>query len=362
MVKKILSIALAVALSLPVATGLVESSNIENNITVSAENNYNMKASYKTIELIKSCEGFSSMAYWDYKQWTIGYGTYVESNTTYPNGITVEQAEQLLYNALEYYEDCVNSFLERNNISVTQDQFDALLCFTYALPSWSFKGNEDSSLAQMMINGWTNYSDQEIYDIFGLYVKAGNQVLPGLVRRRAMEASLFLYGDTTHETPTGTSNRDTTSVETTTTATTEDTSSTVETTNYTVTDEDGIYVRDNHNTDGEKLGILIYNTSIQVSETVQEDGYTWGKISYKDTEGWCALDFCTKTDSVSNVKYDVNGDGTLSFADICAIKNYIDNQETLSDEILELVDIDGNGYLDMNEYTEILKYYSSYAL
>ena len=48
----------------------------------------------------------------------------------------------------------------------------------------------------MMINGWENYSEQQIYDIFGLYVKAGsgeNKVtLPGLVRRRLMELSILL--------------------------------------------------------------------------------------------------------------------------------------------------------------------------
>ena len=38
------------------------------------------------IELIKKCEGFSKYIYWDYSQWTIGYGTGVGADE-YPDGI-----------------------------------------------------------------------------------------------------------------------------------------------------------------------------------------------------------------------------------------------------------------------------------
>jgi hypothetical protein len=35
----------------------------------------NMKASNACIELIKDMEGFYAIPYWDYSQWTVGFGT-----------------------------------------------------------------------------------------------------------------------------------------------------------------------------------------------------------------------------------------------------------------------------------------------
>ena len=62
-----------------------------------------MRVSQECIELIKAAEGFSRYKYWDYSQWTIGYGTGV-SEDEYPDGITEAEAEQLLYNAVVRYE------------------------------------------------------------------------------------------------------------------------------------------------------------------------------------------------------------------------------------------------------------------
>jgi GH24 family phage-related lysozyme (muramidase) len=361
--------------------------NVQNSIVASAESN--MKASQKTIDLIKSCEGFSAMAYWDYKQWTIGYGTYVESDTTYPNGITEEQASQILYDALVYYEDCLNAFLNRNNITVNQDQFDALLCFTYNFPAWTFSGNEDYSLAQMMLNGCENYTDKEIYDIFGLYVKAGSgenkKTLPGLVRRRVMEASLFLYGNTTTQVPlsgstlAGTSS--TTETATTTTVTTVATTEAVtsaetavtttavetpveettsnESTTWLVTNKSGVNIKSSASTSSDTVGSIIYYNNFKVTDTTVADGYTWGKVSYDGTNGWVALDYCTQ---IENAKYDVDGDGLLTLADICTVQLYINKQGKLTETEKVNADINGDGKVDIQDFTELLTYYSGYAL
>jgi GH24 family phage-related lysozyme (muramidase) len=361
------------------------------------------------VDLIKSCEGFSAKAYWDYKQWTIGYGTYVASDTTYPNGITEAQAEQLLYNVLGTYEDYVNAFLKRNSVVVNQDQFDALVCFTYAIPSWSFKGNEDYTLAQMLINGYTNYTDEQVYDIFGLYVKAGsgaNKVtLPGLVRRRVMEASLFLYGDTTHDVPESvsttteevtvtttvpatteapvattttatntvatatTTSTTTNSVDTTTTTITKSVSDSsestanassssdgcdVEPTTWMVSDKDGVNLRHTYGIKADKLGAIPYNATVTVSETVQADGYTWGKVTYNGITGWCALDYCTQLYDV-DVKCDINGDGYFLITDVCMLKAYLYNGLELTDEQLKEADYNGDGKVNVTDYQLALK-------
>lgn len=360
MVKKILSLVCCFAMCTPIVTGVITQDTQNSSIVAYAENNYNMKSSSKAVGLIKECEGFSSMAYWDYKQWTIGYGTYVESNTTYPNGITEVQAEQLLYNVLTYYEDCVNSFLKRHEISVNQNQFDALVCFTYALPSWSYKGNEDYSLAQMMINGCENYSDQEIYDIFGLYVKAGSGedkvTLPGLVKRRLMEASLFLYGDTTNTVPKSSASSSSSNNETQTLVTNTSTSSDVKYTSYKVFSEDGVRLRSEYGLDGDKLIVIPEGAIISTAETVTADGYEWGKVDYNGITGWCVLDYCDKMED-GKVIGDVNGDGKLSVLDASMIKRYVSKVLTLNDEEFNAADLDGDGKVTMKDYDKFFDIY-----
>lgn len=363
MVKRFLSLVCCLAMCTPVVA-MAQSSETSNTMVVSADS-YNMKTSQKAVDLIKSCEGFSSKAYWDYKQWTIGYGTYVESDTTYPNGITEAQGEQMLYKALETFEDYVNSFLKRNNVTVNQNQFDALICFTYAIPSWSFKGNEDYTISQMLINGVENYSDQEVYDIFGLYVKAGtgeNKVtLPGLVRRRTMEASLFLYGNTTTEVPldanlnttntvTQTSNNDVPSVD----VSTQDVDTTQDVhTTWIVDEPEGIKLRHSYGLSSNQLSGIPDGATIVVEETKQADGYTWGKTTYNGITGWCALDYCKQIENVAP-QFDVNEDGQFTLTDLGILKSYVLYGDTLTDKQLKLADVDGDGKVTYADYKKAM--------
>lgn len=50
------------------------------------------------VEFIKAREGFTAKAYWDYQQYSIGYGSYCEKDE-YPDGITEKQADRLLRQA-----------------------------------------------------------------------------------------------------------------------------------------------------------------------------------------------------------------------------------------------------------------------
>ncbi len=140
------------------------------------------------IDLIKGLEGFSKYAYWDYTQWTIGYGTKCEENE-YPNGITQEEAERLLCDVLYRYELYVNIFLANNGITIRQNQYDALVSFTYNLGNIWGKSFE---LKTYLINGIDNYTEAQIRYAFGNFVYAGGEKLPGLVSRREAEANHFL--------------------------------------------------------------------------------------------------------------------------------------------------------------------------
>ena len=140
------------------------------------------------IAFLKSIEGYRSHAYWDVSQWSIGYGTGCGENE-YPNGITEPEAELLLRSAVVKYEIWLNSFLYSNKIELNQNQYDALVSFTYNLGNiWS----TSFTLRTYLLNGIQNYTDAQITAAFGEKVYAGGSVNQGLVNRRNKEAALFL--------------------------------------------------------------------------------------------------------------------------------------------------------------------------
>ncbi len=92
-----------------------------------------MTISQNGLKLIESLEGYHSTAYKAVsteKYYTIGYGHYgkdVYEGMT----ITREQGEELLRKDLEKSVASVNQFLAGSGISVSQNQFDALVSFTF---------------------------------------------------------------------------------------------------------------------------------------------------------------------------------------------------------------------------------------
>ena len=139
--------------------------------------------------MVKSFEGFSAYKHWDYSQWSIGYGTACGAND-YPNGISEAEAVVLLKRALSVSEGYVNTFLNKYGLTVNQNQFDAMVSFTYNLGNvWVTTDN--FTLRNYLLDGIEKYSEAQISYAFGLWCKAGGQVLDGLVRRRAAEAALF---------------------------------------------------------------------------------------------------------------------------------------------------------------------------
>lgn len=142
--------------------------------------------------MLKKLEGYSKFAYWDYQQWSIGYGTRCEENE-YPDGITEEEATELLRKVLKVYETYVDGFLDSYSVTVTQPQYDALVSFTYNLGNIWVR-TDDFALRTILIDGIAGYSEQEIRDAFAEFVSAGGEVLSGLVHRRQTEADMFISG------------------------------------------------------------------------------------------------------------------------------------------------------------------------
>ena len=151
-----------------------------------------LTTSEAAITVIKDYEGFQSNVYWDSGYAYIGYGTICRS-WDYPNGISREKADALMREALQVKEDAVNKFLGKHNIQMTQNQFDALISFTYNIgTSWMSSGTR---LNNYLINGIGNYTDIQIVNAIGTWCHQGKSVNNILVKRRLHEAKIFLFGD-----------------------------------------------------------------------------------------------------------------------------------------------------------------------
>ncbi len=144
------------------------------------------------IALLKEFEGFSEKPYWDYGQWTVGYGTrapaeHLERYKT--EGISREEAEVLLRDFLTEYGDLLNKFADKWELQLTQSQFDALLSLSFNCgPNWM---NEVSNFRSAVIEGRTGNA---FLFAMGQWSTAGGEVQRGLVRRRLIEINAYLNG------------------------------------------------------------------------------------------------------------------------------------------------------------------------
>ena len=154
-----------------------------------------MKTSDALVEVLKKEEGFSATPYWDYAQYTVGYGTRCPDDMFEEyskNGISEEDADVLLRNYLAATENTINKkFIDAYGLTLTQGQFDALITFTYNCGS-SWINKTGDRFFNAVKNGATG---SELINAFTLWCTAGGQILPGLVRRRLCEANMFLNGE-----------------------------------------------------------------------------------------------------------------------------------------------------------------------
>ena len=148
-----------------------------------------MKASDSLVQFIKNCEGFTKYAMWDYQHWSIGYGTQCEAGE-YPDGITEEQADALLRKALSKSEGAVDSFVSRNGLKPTQQQYDCMVSITYGLGTeWMLN---KYNLPKLIINGC---EELELLNSLGSWVTAGGETLNGLIYRRMRETYIYFHGE-----------------------------------------------------------------------------------------------------------------------------------------------------------------------
>lgn len=133
------------------------------------------------LNLTKSFEGCELNAYQDSAGvWSIGYG---HTGPEVASGLawTQAQADEALIADTAWAVSVVNKLV---TCQINQNQFDALVDFTYNCGSGNFRG---STLLRMVNAG--NFAAAAAQ--FNLWVHAGGQVVDGLVRRRLAERYLF---------------------------------------------------------------------------------------------------------------------------------------------------------------------------
>ncbi|CAK1254494.1 glycoside hydrolase family protein [Fructobacillus tropaeoli] len=148
-----------------------------------------MNISQNGLNLIKYFEGFRATAYYDVAGvLTIGYGHTNQAVTAahYPvhegDTITQDQAETILLADVSNYVAAVNNAV---TVQINQNQFDALVSFTYNIVIEAFQSSD--LLSDVNASDFNAAAQQ-----FLLYVHSAGKVSNGLISRRTIERNLFL--------------------------------------------------------------------------------------------------------------------------------------------------------------------------
>ncbi|MEM5294257.1 lysozyme [Burkholderia sp. JPY481] len=142
-----------------------------------------MKYSQDGLHLTEQFEGFRDTAYQDEGGiWTIGYGHTV---AVHPGMVcTQEQAIDWLMDDVSAAENAVNLLVK---VGLTQDEFDALVDFTFNCGIGNFQ--RSTLLAKLNTN-----DIQGAIDEFEKWDQCDGKVVAGLLRRRNAERALFTLG------------------------------------------------------------------------------------------------------------------------------------------------------------------------
>jgi lysozyme len=140
-----------------------------------------MQISDKGLDLIKRFEGLRLNAYrCPAGIWTVGYG-HTGDEVCEGLAISPSVAEAILRSDVAHCGDGVKACAG----PCTQGQYDALVSFAFNL---GLDALRSATLLKLHMLGQHKLAAVE----FGRWIHAGGRELPGLVRRRAAEAALYL--------------------------------------------------------------------------------------------------------------------------------------------------------------------------
>ncbi len=144
------------------------------------------------LSILKYEEGFRAKAYYDVNGWAIGYGMHY-----YSNGVKVKQSDTITKELaeselLKVLSNTGKSVMKLVKVSLSDNQFTALLMYTYNRGIGALGGStllkkvnanpNDSSIPAQFVKEWgTNYTYQQ-----------------NLIARRTKEAALYEKGSNTN--------------------------------------------------------------------------------------------------------------------------------------------------------------------
>ncbi|ACD51130.1 glycoside hydrolase family protein [Clostridium botulinum] len=153
----------------------------------------NSLVSEACINFIKSWEGFFAKPYYDMVGvLTLGYGM-TGDEIKGLSSITESKASDMLKDLINNkYAQIIKKSLDDKNISLKQNEFDALVSFAYNCGTAGLLG---STLYKNIVSGIRDKNT--IISNFQAWSNGGGKRIEGLYRRRMKEAAMFLDSDYT---------------------------------------------------------------------------------------------------------------------------------------------------------------------
>ncbi len=158
-----------------------------------------LRASDELIKFIGEKEGFVSKITYDTlanNLPTIGHGYVVWSGDSYYDNLTKTEGYALLVKAVneDSYTTAVNNMLINNGVKFNQQQFDALVSFSYNLGTgWTYSSDLRDIL--LRTNNLNNVNRNALINEMLAYHHAGGNCYYGLLYRRVDELEMFFYND-----------------------------------------------------------------------------------------------------------------------------------------------------------------------
>lgn len=138
-----------------------------------------MQTSESGIAFLKRQEGYAGFPYNDVGHWAWGYGHDQQPGESLPSNISLAQADFLLRtDLLKRFEPALNLYLTQHNLTLTQNQWDALVDFAYNLGT--------TAAVTMMAHGMEHVPEQ-----IPRWNHVNGQPDDALTRRRAAEVELW---------------------------------------------------------------------------------------------------------------------------------------------------------------------------
>lgn len=135
-------------------------------------------------KFLPTWEGFSATPFWDYKQWTWGYGTRVpgSSNDPLKKPLGTITRAQAMTDALRKVQQDYLYLKGLINVPLNSNQWAALLSFSYNLGP----GNADN-----LVKNINSQNSAALEQQWKLYINAGGAPNNGLIARRNAEWQLW---------------------------------------------------------------------------------------------------------------------------------------------------------------------------